>query len=89
MDLFVLDFREESFCYICNRENSVVTESTPAWLPVVYSGGCITVSHRLRITSVLRCHLKNGVELILKPWLINQSDTRIYDHRLLLCIGWA
>lgn len=46
-------------------------------------------SPRLRITSALDCRLKNGVELLLKPRLIHQSDTRIYDHRLLLCIEWA
>ena len=93
MDLFVLDFREESFCQICKknkkRESSVVAETTLAWLPVVYSKDCIPMSHRLRITSALSCRLKNGVELLLKPRLIHQNDTRIYDHRLLLCIEWA
>lgn len=89
MDLFVLDFREESFCQICKKESSVVAETTLAWLLVVYSEGCIPMSHRLRITSARSCHLKNGVELLLKPQLIHQSDTRIYDHRLLLCIEWA
>lgn len=58
-------------------------------LPVVYSSGCMATSRRLRITSALSCHLKNGVELLLNPQLIHQCDTRIYDHRLLLCIGWA
>ncbi len=64
------------------QENSVAAVSTPAWLPVVCSGACIKTSHRLRITSALSCHLKNGVGLLLKPHLIHQSDTCIYDQRI-------
>lgn len=65
------------------------TTEKPASLLKLLRHGCTAMSQKLRITSALGCHLKNGVELLLKSRLIHQSDTRMYDHGFLLCIGWA
>lgn len=66
MDLYVLDRREERFSSTCTREQHWCRyhSGAAAANSQVYSYGFVTMSHRHRITTAVRYHLKNGMELL-------------------------